>query len=81
MGFDDRDSTGLGETEFPLLEGTCKVLCTPEPREKSSDLVRTESDLPASSGESLVEVKLGTAVAHCGDKDIGGGSSGEHSLP
>ena len=47
---------------------------------KNSDLVRIESDLLASSGESLVEVKLGTAVAHCGDKDTGGGSSGECSL-
>ena len=57
------------------MEGTCKVLCTPEPREKSSDLVRIESGLLASSGESLVEVKLGIAVAHCGDKDTGSSNS------
>ena len=62
------------------MEGTCKVLCTPEPREKSSDLIRIESDLLASSGKPLLEVKLGTAVAHCGDKDTGGGSSGGYSL-
>ena len=55
-------------------------MCTPEPREKSSDLVRIESGLLASSGESLVEVKLGIAVAHCGDKDTGDGSSGGYSL-
>ena len=55
-------------------------MCTPEPREKSSDLVRIESGLLASSGESLVEVKLGIAMAHCGDKDTGDGSSGGYSL-
>ena len=37
MGFDCRTSTGLGETETPLLEGTHKVVCTSGPRGRSSD--------------------------------------------
>ena len=36
-GFDYRTSTGLGETETPLLEGTHKVVCTCGPRGRSSD--------------------------------------------
>ena len=37
MGFDCRTSTGLGETETPLLEGTHKVVCALGPRGRSSD--------------------------------------------
>ena len=37
MGFDCRTSTGLGETETPLVEGTHKVLCASGPRGRSSD--------------------------------------------
>ena len=70
---------GLGETNSTLGRHT-RSCAHQELGKKSSDLVRIESDLLASSGESLVEVKLGTAVAHCGDKDTGGGSSGECSL-
>ena len=33
-GFDYRSSTGLGETETPILECTNKVFCTPRPRGK-----------------------------------------------
>ena len=36
-GFDCRTSTGLGETETPLLEGTHKVVCASGPRGRSSD--------------------------------------------
>ena len=35
-----RNSTGPGETETLLLEGTQMVLCALEPREKSRDLLR-----------------------------------------
>ena len=34
VGFDCRTSTGLGETETPLLEGTHKVVCASGPRGK-----------------------------------------------
>ena len=34
VGFDYRTSTGLGETETPVLESTNKILCIPRPREK-----------------------------------------------
>ena len=37
--FDYSTSTGLEETEAPLLEGTNKTLCKPRPRGKSSDLI------------------------------------------
>lgn len=40
MGFDHKNSTGLKETEAPLLEGACKVSCIPGCREKSSYLIR-----------------------------------------
>ena len=33
-GFDCRTSTGLGETETPLLEGTHKIVCASGPRGK-----------------------------------------------
>ena len=39
VSLDHRNSTGLTETETPLLEGT-QDLMPPEPREKSSDLIR-----------------------------------------
>ena len=38
-GCDCRNSIGLGETETLLLEGAYKVLCTPEPKKKSRDLI------------------------------------------
>ena len=34
MGFDFRTSTGLGETETPLLKGTHKVMCATGPKGK-----------------------------------------------
>ena len=40
-GFDCRTSTGLGETETPLLEGTNKTLCMPGPRRKEQRPHRT----------------------------------------
>ena len=39
-GSDHRNSTGMGETETPLLDVAHKVLCTPGRRGKSNDLIR-----------------------------------------
>ena len=49
-------STGLGETETPLLEGTHKVVGGSGPRGRSSDPGETEPDLPASVGGFPAEV-------------------------
>ena len=77
-GFGCRTSTGLGETETPLLEGTHKVVCAYAPRGRSSDPTETEPNLPASVGGSPAGV--GVAVSHCEDKDTGSRSSGKYSL-
>ena len=45
MGFDCRISTGLGETETQLLEGTHKVVYASGPRGKKQE---TEPEQPAS---------------------------------
>ena len=55
MGFDCRTSTGLRETETPLLEGTHKVVCTLGPGEGAATPGETEPDLPASVGGSPAE--------------------------
>ena len=60
MGFDCRTSTGLGETETLLLEGTHKVVCASGPRGRSSDRIETEPDLPASVGGSPAELGGGS---------------------
>ena len=57
MGIDCRTSTGQGETENPLLEGTHKVVCASGPRGRSSD---PEPDLPASVGGFSAEVGGGS---------------------
>ena len=53
-------STGLGETETPLLEGTHKVVCASGPRGRSSDPGETEPDLSASVGGSPAEAGGGS---------------------
>ena len=78
MGFDCRTSTGLGETETPILEGTHKVVCALGPRGRSSDPGETEPDLPAGVGRPPAEA--GVVVAHREDKDTGSRSSGKYSL-
>ena len=55
MGFDCRTSTGLGETETLLLEGTHKVECTLDPGEGAVTPGETEPGLPASVGGSPAE--------------------------
>ena len=77
MGLDCRNSIGLGETETPPLEGAHKVLCTPGSREKAVTSQKPGPDLPASLGGSPGEA--GVAVAHCGDKNTGGGGTREYS--
>ena len=74
MGFDCRSSTGLGEIETPLLEGTHKVVYASGPREGAVTPGETEPDLPVSVGGSPAEVAV--AVAHREDKDTGSRSSG-----
>ena len=77
-GFDCRTSTGLGEAETPLLEGTHKVGCTSGPRGRSGDPIETEPDVPASVGGSAAEAGGG-----CGSpwgKDTDSRSSGKYSL-
>lgn len=44
---------------------------------KSSDLEEPGLDLPANTGGSSAETR--GVMAHCGDKDTGGGSSGEYA--
>ena len=64
-----------GKPETLLLEVTHKVSCTSGPRGKSRDVIR-DCILPSSIVESPVEI----AVAHFGDKDTSGSSSGGYSL-
>ena len=78
MGIDCRTSTGLGETETPLLEGTHKVVCTSGHKGRSSDPIEAERDLPASVGGSPEEAGVG--VCHPEGKDTGSRSSGKYSL-
>ena len=77
-GFDCRASTGLGETETPLLEGTYKVVCAPGPRGKEQWPHRRLNQTYLLVLEGLLQ-RRGVAVAHCGDKDTGS-SSGKYCL-
>ena len=78
-GFDCRTSTGLGETETPLLEGTHKVVCTSGPRGKEKWPHRRLNQTYLLVLEGLLQ-RQGVAVAHRGDKDIGSRSSGKYSF-
>ena len=77
-GFDHKNPTSLGETETLLLEGTHKLSCAPRPGEKQWP--------HRSLGHTYLLVlegllwRLVASVAHYGNKDTGGSSSGEHSL-
>ena len=55
MELDCRSSTGLGETETPLLEGTYKFSCAPGPRAKAVTSQHLGPDLPAGLGGSSGE--------------------------
>ena len=79
VGFDCRTSTGLGETETALLEGTHKVLCVPGPRGKEQWAHRRLNQTFLLVLEGLLQ-RRGVAVAHRGDKDTGSRSSGKYSL-
>ena len=78
-GFDSETSTGLEETETPLLEGTHKVLCAPGPRGKEQWPHRRLNQTYLPGLESLLQ-RREVAVAHHGDKDTGSSSSGKYSL-
>ena len=78
MGFDCRTSTGLGETETPLLEGTHKVVCASGPSGRSSDPIGlNQAYLLVLEG---LPQRRGVAVSHQEDKDTGSRSSGKYSL-
>ena len=79
VGFDCRTSTGLGETETPLWEGTHKVMCASGPREKEQWPHRRLNQTYLLVLEGLLQ-RWGVAVAHRGDKDTGSRSSGKYSL-
>lgn len=57
MGFDGRNSIGLGETETPLLGVNTSSLAHQDPGEKSSDFIGFRARLPAGIGGSPVEVE------------------------
>ena len=78
-GFDCRTSTGLGETETPLLEGTPKVVCVPGPKGKEQWPHRKLNQTHLLVLEGLLQ-RQGMAVAHGRDRDTGSRSSGKYSL-
>lgn len=73
-GFDCRTSTGLGETETLLLDGTQKVSCTPGSRGKKQWPHKSLGQVYLLVLEGLLQ-RWGVAAAHCGYKDTSGGSS------
>ena len=79
VGFDCRNSTGLGETETSVLESTHRVSCAPGPRGKNQWPHKRLGQTYLLVLEGLLR-RRGAAVAHCGDKDMGGGSSEKYSL-
>ena len=79
-GFDCRTSTGLGETETPLLESTHKVVCTSGPKGKEHGPHRRLNQTYLLLFKGLLERQGGAAVAHRKDKDTGSRSSGKYSL-
>ena len=77
-GFDRRNSTGLGETETPLLEGTqSSVHIRTQGKEQWPHRRLNQTYLLVLEG--LLQ-RQGVAVACCGDKDTGGRSSQKYSL-
>lgn len=81
VGFDGRNSRGLGETETLLLGVNTRFLAHQDPGEKSRDFLGFRARLPAGIRGSPVEVEWEeVAAAHCRNKHRDSGSSGEHSL-
>ena len=78
-GFDCRTSTGLGETETPLLQGTHNVMCVSGLRGKEQWPHRRLYQTNLLVLEGLLQ-RQGVAAAHSGDKDTGSRSSGKYSL-
>ena len=80
VGFHCKTSTGLGETETPLLEGTHKVVCVSGPIGKEQwPPHRRLNQTYLLVLEGLLQ-RWGVAVAHRRDKDSGSRSSGTYSL-
>ena len=79
VGFDCRTSTGLGETETPLSEGTHKAECASGPRGKEQWPHRRLYHTYLLMLEGVLQ-REGVAVAHCEDKDTVSRSSGKYSL-
>ena len=77
-GNDRRNSTGW-EAETPLLEGTHRVLCAPGPGKKWQWPHKRLGQTYLLVLEGLL-CSWRVAVVRYGDKDTGGGSSGEYSL-
>ena len=78
-GFDCKTSTGLGETETLLLEGTHKEVCTSAPRGKEQWPHRRLNQTYLLVLEGLLQ-RQGVAGVHSGDKDTGSRSSRKYSL-
>ena len=79
VGFDCRTSTGLGETETPLLEGTHEVVRVAGPRGKEQWPHSRLNQTYLLMLEGLLK-RWGVAVAHRGNKDTGSRSSEKSSL-
>ena len=79
VGFNCRTSTGLGETETLLLEGTQKVVCTSGPSGKEQWPHRRLNQTYLLVLEGLLQ-RQGVAVPHHEDKGTGSRSSGKYSL-
>ena len=82
MGVYYRTSTGLGETETPLLEGGGRTHTNSglhqDPGRRAVTPQETGSDLPASVGGSPVEVWVG--MAHHRESNTGWSTSGRCPL-
>ena len=76
--FDHKNSTGLGQTETPLLEGAHRS-CVHQDQGKRQLPHKRLGQTYLLVLEGLLQ-RRGEAVAHCRDKDTGSCSSGEYSL-
>ena len=78
VGFDYKTSTGLGETETPVLERTNEIVHTPRPRGKEQWLHRrlNQNYLPVLEG---LLWRSGLAVAHCRERALAAAVLGDAS--
>ena len=78
-GFDDRISTGLGETKTPVLEGTNNILCIQSARWKEQRPQRRLNQNHRLVLEGLLW-RCGLAGAHHRDRGTGSSSPGRSPL-